>query len=89
MPCSLSNPLIQEPAAGVLNRAACFVGRRIRGASTPEKVRIARRHSGYVPQQIVQRMQAKFVEGTVYFLIRRSDLEQRRFDRVVAVYQQT
>lgn len=28
-------------------------------------------------------------EGTVYFLIRRADLEQRRFDRVIAVYQQT
>ncbi|MCF1505944.1 DUF1963 domain-containing protein [Afifella sp. H1R] len=34
-------------------------------------------------------MQARFTEGTVYFLIRRSDLEQRRFDEVVAVYQQT
>lgn len=28
-------------------------------------------------------------EGTVYFLIRASDLAERRFDRVVAVYQQT
>ena len=28
-------------------------------------------------------------EGTVYFLIRASDLTDRRFDRVVAVYQQT
>ncbi|MDT3380621.1 YwqG family protein [Labrys neptuniae] len=28
-------------------------------------------------------------EGTVYFLMRRKDLEQRRFDEVVAVYQQT
>lgn len=28
-------------------------------------------------------------EGTVYFLIRASDLSERRFDRVVAVYQQT
>ncbi|MBW6422181.1 DUF1963 domain-containing protein [Rhizobium sp. XQZ8] len=28
-------------------------------------------------------------EGTVYFLIRRSDLEKRDFSRVVAVYQQT
>lgn len=34
-------------------------------------------------------MQARFVEGTVYFVIRRDDLEQRKFDRVVAVYQQT
>lgn len=34
-------------------------------------------------------MQAEFTEGSVYFLIRRSDLEQRRFDQVVAVYQQT
>jgi len=34
-------------------------------------------------------MRARFVEGTVYFLIRRDDLEQRRFDAVVAVYQQT
>ncbi|MEH3118447.1 MAG: DUF1963 domain-containing protein [Methylorubrum populi] len=28
-------------------------------------------------------------EGTVYFLIRAADLAERRFDRVVAVYQQT
>lgn len=28
-------------------------------------------------------------EGTVYFLIRASDLSERRFERVVAVYQQT
>lgn len=28
-------------------------------------------------------------EGTVYFLIRDTDLSERRFDRVVAVYQQT
>ena len=28
-------------------------------------------------------------EGTVYFLIRAADLADRRFDRVVAVYQQT
>ncbi|TWF52128.1 DUF1963 domain-containing protein [Neorhizobium alkalisoli] len=28
-------------------------------------------------------------EGTVYFLIREKDLEERAFDRVVAVYQQT
>jgi uncharacterized protein YwqG len=28
-------------------------------------------------------------EGTVYFLIRKDDLEERAFDRVVAVYQQT
>jgi uncharacterized protein YwqG len=28
-------------------------------------------------------------EGTVYFLIRKDDLENRAFDRVVAVYQQT
>jgi len=34
-------------------------------------------------------MQARFVEGTVYFVIRRDHLEQRRFDEVVAVYQQT
>lgn len=34
-------------------------------------------------------MQARFGEGTVYFVIRGSDLKQRRFDRVVAVYQQT
>lgn len=34
-------------------------------------------------------MQARFVEGTVYFLIRRDHLERRNFDEVVAVYQQT
>lgn len=28
-------------------------------------------------------------EGTVYFLMRRKDLEQRRFDEVITVYQQT
>lgn len=28
-------------------------------------------------------------EGTVYFLMRRKDLEQRHFDEVIAVYQQT
>jgi hypothetical protein len=33
--------------------------------------------------------QARFVEGTVYFVIRRDDLERRRFETVVAVYQQT
>jgi hypothetical protein len=34
-------------------------------------------------------MQARFVEGTIYFLIRRDHLEQHRFEEVVAVYQQT
>ena len=34
-------------------------------------------------------MQADLVEGTVYFVIRTSDLAERRFDQVVAVYQQT
>lgn len=34
-------------------------------------------------------MQARFVEGTVYFMIRREDLAARRFETVVAVYQQT
>lgn len=34
-------------------------------------------------------LQQKFVEGTVYFLIRRDDLAARDFDRVVAIYQQT
>lgn len=34
-------------------------------------------------------MQARFVEGTVYFVIRREDLAARRFETVVAVYQQT
>lgn len=34
-------------------------------------------------------MQARFVEGSVYFVIRRDHLEQRKFDEVVAVYQQT
>ncbi|MEE7455325.1 hypothetical protein MPAR168_15970 [Methylorubrum populi] len=33
--------------------------------------------------------QQESAEGTVYFLIRGSDLGERRFDRVVAVYQQT
>ncbi|MBB4003218.1 DUF1963 domain-containing protein [Aurantimonas endophytica] len=34
-------------------------------------------------------MQAEFVEGTVYFVIRKDDLQERHFERVVAVYQQT
>lgn len=34
-------------------------------------------------------MQAPFVEGTVFFVIRRDDLDNRRFDKVIAVYQQT
>ncbi len=34
-------------------------------------------------------MQAPYVEGSVYFVIQRDDLAQRRFDKVVAVYQQT
>lgn len=34
-------------------------------------------------------MQERFVEGTVYFVIRKDDLAGRRFERVVAVYQQT
>ncbi len=34
-------------------------------------------------------MQDDLVEGTVYYVIRRPDLAERRFDRVVAVYQQT
>ncbi|GGF74322.1 hypothetical protein GCM10007301_37670 [Azorhizobium oxalatiphilum] len=34
-------------------------------------------------------MQADMVEGTVYFVIGKKDLEERRFDRVIAVYQQT
>ncbi|QZO01869.1 YwqG family protein [Chenggangzhangella methanolivorans] len=34
-------------------------------------------------------MQARFTEGTVFFVIRKDDLAARRFDRVVAVYQQT
>ena len=34
-------------------------------------------------------MQARFVEGTVYFVIRRDHLEKEKFDEVVAVYQQT
>lgn len=34
-------------------------------------------------------MQARFVGGTVYILIRRDHLEHRRFDEVVAVHQQT
>jgi uncharacterized protein YwqG len=33
--------------------------------------------------------QQERADGTVYFLIRASDLAERRFDRVVAVYQQT
>ncbi len=33
--------------------------------------------------------QSDFWEGTVYFMIRKEDLPARRFDRVVAVYQQT
>ncbi|WP_072392266.1 DUF1963 domain-containing protein [Hyphomicrobium sp. CS1GBMeth3] len=34
-------------------------------------------------------MQERFVEGTVYFVIRKDDLAKRRFEQVVAVYQQT
>ncbi|TSD87124.1 DUF1963 domain-containing protein [Mycobacterium sp. KBS0706] len=34
-------------------------------------------------------MQERLSEGSIYFLIRRDDLLQCRFDRVVAVYQQT
>jgi Domain of unknown function (DUF1963) len=34
-------------------------------------------------------LRQRFVEGTVYFLIRRDDLAARAFDKVVAVYQQT
>lgn len=34
-------------------------------------------------------MRAQLTEGTVYFLIRKEDLAARRFDRVIAVYQQT
>lgn len=34
-------------------------------------------------------MQARSATGTVYFVIQRDDLEQHRFDEVVAVYQQT
>lgn len=34
-------------------------------------------------------MQADNTEGTIYFLIRHEDLAQRRFERVVTVYQQT
>ncbi|MGQ4272589.1 DUF1963 domain-containing protein [Terrihabitans sp. B22-R8] len=34
-------------------------------------------------------MQARFVEGSVFFLIRKNDLRQRRFDAVLVVYQQT
>lgn len=33
--------------------------------------------------------QAQFTEGTVYFLIRTTDLAARRFERVVGVYQQS
>ena len=33
--------------------------------------------------------QAEYTEGTVYFPIRPADLAARRFDTVVAVYQQT
>ncbi|MGU3494020.1 DUF1963 domain-containing protein [Xanthobacteraceae bacterium A53D] len=33
--------------------------------------------------------QSDLMQGTVYFLIDRTDLEQRRFDKVIAVYQQT
>lgn len=34
-------------------------------------------------------LQQPYVEGTVYFLIRRDDLATRVFDKVVAIYQQT
>jgi uncharacterized protein YwqG len=34
-------------------------------------------------------MQAPYVEGTVFFVIRRDDLDNRHFDKVIAVYQQT
>ncbi|MFV0473527.1 MAG: DUF1963 domain-containing protein [Pikeienuella sp.] len=34
-------------------------------------------------------MQERFAEGKIYFLIHRDDLAARRFERVVAVYQQT
>ncbi len=34
-------------------------------------------------------MQASFVEGTVYFVVHQEHLEQRKFDEVIAVYQQT
>lgn len=34
-------------------------------------------------------LQQPYVEGTVYFLIRRDDLAARAFDKVVAIYQQT
>ncbi len=34
-------------------------------------------------------MQDDLVDGTVYYVICRPDLAERRFDRVVAVYQQT
>lgn len=34
-------------------------------------------------------LQDKIAEGTVYFLIRDQDLRERRFDEVIAVYQQT
>jgi hypothetical protein len=34
-------------------------------------------------------LQQRYVEGTVYFLIRRDALTAPAFDKVVAVYQQT
>ncbi|MFD1703844.1 DUF1963 domain-containing protein [Methylopila henanensis] len=34
-------------------------------------------------------MRSEFADGAVYFLIRKDDLAARRFDRTVAVYQQT
>src|SRR5262249_22404342 len=34
-------------------------------------------------------MQARFVEGTVYYMIRKSDLAVRDFSRVEVIYQQT
>jgi hypothetical protein len=34
-------------------------------------------------------MQARFVEGTVYYMIRKSDLASRDFSRVEVIYQQT
>jgi hypothetical protein len=34
-------------------------------------------------------LRQRFVEGTVYLLIRRGDLAAGAFDKVVAVYQQT
>jgi uncharacterized protein YwqG len=34
-------------------------------------------------------LQQRFAEGTIYFLVRRSDPAERAFERVVAIYQQT